>query len=124
MDLAVPLAFGGLSATVATHMAVLSGALPHTAVCGGRVTDERTGRLIAFGSLLSLVPVGVLAARGAGWLGNPTGPERSAMRLIGIGGLISVPLQMGGSRFERTAMAPVAAALGIGFLRLAATRPE
>ena len=122
LGLAVPLAVGGLTVTMATHVAVLSGRLPHTAVSGGRVTDPVEGRRVAAVSMCSLLPVAVLVARGAGIAGEVSRAERGLLGVLAVAGLASVPVQALGTTFERRYMAPTAAALAAGLGRLAIER--
>lgn len=116
------LASTGVGVTVATHLAVLIGVLPHTEVNGGRVHDPGRGREIAVGSLLTQVPVVVLVARSARRAGRTPRAERVAMGVLAAAYALSTPVQLSGTRFERAAMAPTAAALAVGFARLSLGR--
>ena len=112
------LASTGVAVTVATHLAVLLGALPHTDVTGGRVKDPGRGRQIATGSLITQVPVVMLVARNATRTGRTPRAERVAMGVLAAASALSIPVQLLGTGFERAAMAPTAAALAVGFARL------
>ena len=112
------IAAAGVVVTAATHGAVLTGRLPHTAVSGGRLTDASRARWVALGSLLAQIPVAVLVVRAAG--ARASAVERRAFAALAVGCLASVPLQLTGTRFERQVMAPTASALALGCARLAA----
>lgn len=114
------LAWAGLGLTAATHAAVLAGALPHTAVSGGRVQDPATGRTIAAASLVSLVPLAVLPARAAHGSTRPVRGERMVAAAVAAAFAASVPAQLLGTPFERALMAPTAGALAVAYARLAA----
>ena len=111
---AVALAVGGLATTMATHAAVLTGRLPHTAVSGGRVKNPGDGRRVAAVSMCSLLPVAALVARGAGIAGEASRTEHRLLGLLAVAALVSVPLQALGTPFERRYMTPAAAALTAG----------
>ena len=122
LRVAVALAASGLAATMATHTAVLTGRLPHTAVSGARVTDPAAGQRLAVTSSVSLVPVAALVARGAGFAGGSSRAERAVMGALAVAALGSVPAQATGTAFERRFMAPTAVALAVGLGRLALER--
>lgn len=110
------LALVGWGATVLTHARVITGSLSVTRVNGGRVQSDSMGRAIAIGSLVSLVPAGVLIARAAGSASSKR--ELLALRLLGIAFLGSTLPQLMGTEFERKFMTPTALALGMGCLGL------
>ncbi|QGU00984.1 hypothetical protein CKALI_00415 [Corynebacterium kalinowskii] len=112
------LALIGWSVTMATHARVATGSLSHLDVNGGRVESAQAGRAIAIGSAGTLLPVGYLIARGTGAFGPISSVERTSLKVLGGLFLASVAMQVAGTRFERTTMAPTAAALGIGCLGL------
>lgn len=122
LQLAIPLAVGGLTSTMATHAAVLTRRLSPTAVNGGRVTDPVKGRRIAATSISILLPVAFLVTRGAGAAGVASRTERGLLGALAAAALASVPAQTLGTTFERRYMAPTALALAIGLGRLAIER--
>ncbi len=113
------LVFCGLGLTAITHAAVLVKALPHTAVSGGRVQDQLHGKVIAAASLASLLPAALLTAHVTHGPGQPSRRATRAMAVAAAVCAASVPVQLVGTKFERTVMAPTAAALALGYSRLA-----
>lgn len=116
------LAGTGVGLTAAAHAAVLVGIVPHTWVSGGRIADAATGRTVAGVSLLAVLVVAVIVLRAVGQGSRITRLERALLTLFGAGTLLSAPMQLAGTSFERFAMTPLAVILGLGALRLAAGR--
>lgn len=120
LSVARMLVTGGLTITTLTHLAVLTKGLPHTSVSGGRVTDPKQGRAIAAASSLLTMGLALYTAHTASSATQPNTKDALILRVLAGAFTLSVPLQLLGTRFERIALAPTAAALAVGYLRLSA----